>query len=76
MTVTEALAYIADLQAHPEVQLVNHRKLREAAAVLADEVRKKSPELDSHRLTPEDKRHHESVAEKMRAAVEWHIKHR
>ena len=38
MTVTEALAYIADLQAHPEVQLVNHRKLREAAAVLADEV--------------------------------------
>ena len=35
MTVTEALAYIADLQAHPEVQLVNHRKLLKAAAVLA-----------------------------------------
>lgn len=38
MTVTEALAYIADLQAHPEVQLVNHRKLLKAAAVLAEEV--------------------------------------
>lgn len=38
MTVTEALAYIADLQAHPEVQLVNHRKLLKAAAVLAGNV--------------------------------------